>query len=437
MRIGWSISIGLHLAAIAAGLFLVPYKADRLRDVTRVTEVSIVTAPPGPRDQASAPTEAAPQVADVPTPEIAAPEFNADAGPPPTADQPPTETVQDVIEGPSDRDSEADLTALLDEVAQPEVAVEVDAPEENDAQQDAAPPALAMPGDSGLDNRNETPSGPQLAAPASPRAAPRIADFTPPSPPSPPQEREARPESSPTEVAEAEAQPDEPEAQQPEASPAPPSEQESGVDEGNALRRSTSPRVRPRNFETQVAEAQQAAEEAERVAEAEEARREAEAEAEAEARRREEDEERRRAEAEAIAAAVDQAANQPSSDPMTPPPAATAADVPQGPPLSAGEKDALRLAVQRCWNVPAGLANAEDLRVVVAVELAPDGRIIGAPRLIEPASTSRPEIRVAFEAARRALLRCQAGGYELPRDKYAQWKNLEVAFDPKGMLSRW
>lgn len=437
MRIGWSISIGLHLVAIAAGLFLVPYKADRLRDVTRVTEVSIITAPPGAQDQAPAPTEAAPQVSVAPVTEITAPEFNADAGPPPTADQAPTETVQDVIEGPSERDSEADLTALLEEVAQPEVAVEVDAPTETDAQPDTAPPAMAMPGDSGLDNRTETPRGPQLAAPPAPRAAPRIADFTPPAPPSPPQEREAQPDSTPIEVAEAEQQPDEPEAQQREASPAPPSEEESGAEEGNALRRSTSPRVRPRNFETQIAEAQQAAEESQRAAEEERARREAEAEAQAEARRREEEEQRRRAEAEAIASAVNQAASQPSADPMTPPPASAAADVPQGPPLSAGEKDALRLAVQRCWNVPAGLANAEDLRVVVAVELAPDGRIIGAPRLIEPASTSRPEIRVAFEAARRALLRCQAGGYELPRDKYAQWKNLEVAFDPKGMLSRW
>ncbi|WP_154444446.1 hypothetical protein [Halovulum marinum] len=436
MRTGWKISIGLHLAAIAAGLFVVPYQADRLRDVTRVTEVSIVTAPPGaqgqappPPEDAPPPPEAAPRVADTQVASIDAPEFSADAGPPPAADQAPSETVQDLIEDPSARDGEADLSALLEQVAQPEVAVDVDAPAESDTQPDAAPPAMAAPADSGLDNRTETPRGPQLAAPPAPRAAPRIADFTPPAPPSPPAQRDATPEASPDEIEQAAAQPPEPPAQAPESAPAPPSEQESGAEQGNALLRSTAPPARPRNFETQIAAAEQAREEQARAAEAERARRAAE-------------EERRRAEAEAaaVAAAVSAAAEQPQSAPSSAPasaPPAAAAEVPQGPPLTAGEKDALRLAVQRCWNVPAGLANAEDLRVVVAVELAPDGRIIGAPRLIEPTSSSRPEIRVAFEAARRALLRCQAGGYQLPREKYAQWKNLEVAFDPEGMLSRW
>ncbi|MHA3977733.1 hypothetical protein ACW9UR_08635 [Halovulum sp. GXIMD14794] len=434
MQKGWIISISLHLVALAAGLFAIPYNDDRDRDVSRVTEVSIITAPQGDREQAPTPPENAPQV-DEQVASIAAPDFDPDAGPAPEADLAPTETVKDDIEDPSARDTEADLTALLEEVAEPDVAVDVAAPDESATAPDAAPPALAMPGDTGLDSRNETPRGPQMAAPPAPRSAPRIADFQPPAPPSPPSEREAEPETTPEETETAAAEP-ETVAQPEEASPAPPSEVESGAEEGSALRRSTAPRARPRNFETQLAEAEaerERQEEAARVAAAEQREREEEAARAAEEARREAE---AAAVAEALASAQDNQQTAPDSDPMAPPSSVTQ-DLPVGPPLTQGEKDALRLSVQRCWNVPAGLPNATDLRVVVAVELSPNGQIVGQPRLIEPADANRPEIRVAFEAARRALLRCQGSGYELPQDKFAQWKNLEVAFDPKGMLSRW
>ena len=74
---------------------------------------------------------------------------------------------------------------------------------------------------------------------------------------------------------------------------------------------------------------------------------------------------------------------------------------------------------------------------MLGVDLDPDGRIVGQITLLEPAGSDRQEIRIAFEAARRALLRCQGSGYELPREKYEQWKRLEVGFNPEGMLARW
>ncbi|MDO7707324.1 MAG: energy transducer TonB, partial [Loktanella sp.] len=43
---------------------------------------------------------------------------------------------------------------------------------------------------------------------------------------------------------------------------------------------------------------------------------------------------------------------------------------------------------------------------------------------------------IAFQAARRAILRCQSGGYQLPADKYDQWKEVEITFDPSGMRLR-
>ena len=41
--------------------------------------------------------------------------------------------------------------------------------------------------------------------------------------------------------------------------------------------------------------------------------------------------------------------------------------------------------------------------------------------------------RQAFEAARRAIIRCGSNGYDLPREKYGQWQNIEMTFNPEKM----
>ena len=54
-------------------------------------------------------------------------------------------------------------------------------------------------------------------------------------------------------------------------------------------------------------------------------------------------------------------------------------------------------------------------------------------RWIEKTDAEKSDRRynVAFQAARRALIRC--GQFDMPRAKYAQWKDLEVVFNPEGM----
>ncbi len=108
--------------------------------------------------------------------------------------------------------------------------------------------------------------------------------------------------------------------------------------------------------------------------------------------------------------------------------------VPKGPPLTGGEREGLVLAVQQCWNVPIGLQDADDLAVVIAIELTQDGKLKGNPKLIEPAGTPTGSIRQAFEAGRRALIRCAP--YDLPAEKYEQWRQIEVVFNPKEMVLR-
>jgi hypothetical protein len=54
--------------------------------------------------------------------------------------------------------------------------------------------------------------------------------------------------------------------------------------------------------------------------------------------------------------------------------------------------------------------------------------------MLEPAPAPDARFQQAYEAGRRALLRC-APYTHLPRDKFAQWRNIEVVFNPEGMVS--
>lgn len=113
----------------------------------------------------------------------------------------------------------------------------------------------------------------------------------------------------------------------------------------------------------------------------------------------------------------------------------TETSLPSGPPITNAERDGLRLAVQKCWNLPAGVREASELKVTLAAELNPDGAVIsGSIRLIEPDPAPDARFQAAYDAGRRALLRCSPYT-DLPREKYARWRNLEVVFNPEGMVS--
>ena len=99
--------------------------------------------------------------------------------------------------------------------------------------------------------------------------------------------------------------------------------------------------------------------------------------------------------------------------------------------LSQSEMDALRGQIQRCWNVPAGAADAENLRVSVQFRLDPAGALDGAPQIVEGGGGAGIE-RAAAESARRAVLACAP--YTLPSEKYEAWSDVIVHFDPSDMF---
>ncbi len=99
--------------------------------------------------------------------------------------------------------------------------------------------------------------------------------------------------------------------------------------------------------------------------------------------------------------------------------------------LTQSEMDALRGQVQRCWNIPAGAADAENLRVSVKFRLDRSGALEGNPEIIRGGGSAGVE-RAAAEAARRAVSRCAP--YTLPAEKYEAWADVIVNFDPSEMF---
>jgi len=110
--------------------------------------------------------------------------------------------------------------------------------------------------------------------------------------------------------------------------------------------------------------------------------------------------------------------------------------VPTGPPMSSGERDALRLAVQACWNVDPGARWAQTT-VTIAMDMTQDGKVVPASlRMIASEGGDASTVDAAFGAARRAILLCQGDGFPLPADKYGQWQQIEMTFNPEQMRIR-
>lgn len=110
---------------------------------------------------------------------------------------------------------------------------------------------------------------------------------------------------------------------------------------------------------------------------------------------------------------------------------------PTGPPLTGGERDALRISVSQCWNVGSLSTDALSTTVVVAVSMAETGvPDSGSIRMVSFSGGTQAGATQAFEAARRAIIRCGARGFPLPVEKYSQWRDIEMTFNPEGMQFR-
>lgn len=66
-------------------------------------------------------------------------------------------------------------------------------------------------------------------------------------------------------------------------------------------------------------------------------------------------------------------------------------------------------------------------------------RCLAGPVWAQASVLVRAEIQAvadAFCAAKRAVLRCGRDGYTLPVEKYDQWRDIELRFDPERTNSK-
>ena len=100
--------------------------------------------------------------------------------------------------------------------------------------------------------------------------------------------------------------------------------------------------------------------------------------------------------------------------------------------ISANELDWLRQRIGRCWNVPAGARNAQNLVVRIRIQMDPLGNVTGRPRIIN--NSNHPVFNAAARSALAAIIGCQPYD-KLPPEKYNSWKDMIINFDPSLMLA--
>jgi hypothetical protein len=97
--------------------------------------------------------------------------------------------------------------------------------------------------------------------------------------------------------------------------------------------------------------------------------------------------------------------------------------------MSANEIDAFRAQISRCWTPPVGGLGSDRIVVKLRIGLREDGSLAHPPAVANHAAS--PFFRPAAESAMRAVMQCQP--YTMPAEKYDQWRDMLLTFDPRQM----
>ncbi|QHQ37213.1 hypothetical protein [Algicella marina] len=433
MKTGFAISGGAHAVFLLIAAFGLPWLDPHEQKQETVTTVELIDASEFNQPPPSAP-EVAPDIAmtEFETMEIPSfeDEFDVEVA---EADVAPEETVQDYVEDPSEQDKAADLSALLEALAQPEVAVDVGEIEEvADTQIATNMPATSIPSAPRAPSR-PTPS---LPGASSSNAPPRSPGLPPPPKESSPKidtssdtpKEEDPVEEQPEETPVAEEQPEETPEEVVEDQPEEPTPEELEAQQLASVR----PRVKPRDFEKVVSAQEQIAAvmaEAARIKAEQEAAAAAEAEAAQQAEQETAD-----AEAKAIADALKQAEAEAEAQAA----AAAARDVPLGPPINSVDSSAFFARIADCWVFDPGTANANQIVFTLRFALEPDGSVVGGSvEVVEPSDWRKPGLEQAVTSAIRAVNRCGNKNMILPAESYGRWQNAQLTFDPRRKALSW
>jgi hypothetical protein len=144
----------------------------------------------------------------------------------------------------------------------------------------------------------------------------------------------------------------------------------------------------------------------------------------------------------AVDALLGEALEEPVEEPAAEPAGANAEvgeqNLPQGPPMSGSEKDAVRSAISRCWSTGSLSTAATRVKIVVRVQMSPDGKPLSV-ELADFSDGDEAAANNAFQPVRRAVMRsvdgCKGGaGLTLDPAKYAEWSVITLLVDGSGVL---
>ncbi len=105
--------------------------------------------------------------------------------------------------------------------------------------------------------------------------------------------------------------------------------------------------------------------------------------------------------------------------------------------LSRADQDAIAARIGGCWRPLKGAARVEDLVVEVVLELGPTSEVLNIRIVSQPPSAAGQFGQVAVDRARQAIQQCNPmnkfGVLTLPADKYPEWREMRIRFDPRKM----
>ncbi len=100
--------------------------------------------------------------------------------------------------------------------------------------------------------------------------------------------------------------------------------------------------------------------------------------------------------------------------------------------FSSDQIAAFKARLKACWRLGPGVSAASRSHVVLRISLSPDGGVAGEPALIE--ASAAPDGPAIMQAAKGAVVECAPFAF-LPRERYQEWKVLDVRFVPREMGS--
>lgn len=101
---------------------------------------------------------------------------------------------------------------------------------------------------------------------------------------------------------------------------------------------------------------------------------------------------------------------------------------------STGSVTDLSEAIQQCWNLGVLSSDAQRITVTVGFGMSSDGRHErGSIRLIDASGGNEALTEQAFDAARRAIIRCEGDGYPLLPGYSGGREDVRIIFDAPGM----